>query len=255
MLVLGTISLGAAGALTPSRIAFYGFVVPAGCHRALCPSASPDAPAPSSAAGPTMGLPDHCWWRCMTCSTATWSATLAKRFESDALAQEQQIIFDTALGGDHLHPRRPHREVQPALRANCWAACRPNLGRPAGAGLVPGRRSLAAGGARRRSRSCSSGGTYRSPHGTARAGTARRFRCEISGTRRRSRPSPNWAPSGWDGTSPRSCRPRRRCAASEERFRDLLVAVVRLVLGAGPAISASCALRAARRNASACPQD
>ncbi len=35
MLVLGTISLGAAGALTPSRIAFYSFIVPAGITLAL----------------------------------------------------------------------------------------------------------------------------------------------------------------------------------------------------------------------------
>jgi diguanylate cyclase (GGDEF)-like protein/PAS domain S-box-containing protein len=94
LLVLGAISLAAAGALTPSRVAFYGFVIPAGLVLAFSLGlAGPSALARGGWA--MMGLLmvlvgiHELFHRSLV-------ATLGKRFESDALAQEQQIIFDTA---------------------------------------------------------------------------------------------------------------------------------------------------------------
>ncbi len=94
LLALGAISLAAAGALTPSRVAFYGFVIPAGLVLAFSLGlAGPSALARGGWA--MMGLLmvlvgiHELFHRSLV-------ATLGKRFESDALAQEQQIIFDTA---------------------------------------------------------------------------------------------------------------------------------------------------------------
>jgi diguanylate cyclase (GGDEF)-like protein/PAS domain S-box-containing protein len=94
LLALGAISLAAAGALTPSRIAFYGFVIPAGLVLAF----SLGLAGPSAMARGAWGMMGFLMALVAIHELFHRSlvATLGKRFESDALAQEQQIIFDTA---------------------------------------------------------------------------------------------------------------------------------------------------------------
>lgn len=94
MLLLGTVGLGAAGALTPSRLAFYGFLVPLTLMTASSVVLSGQAPAV---------LGD---WVAVAYLAAlvglhelfhrNLAATYVRRFASEALAHEQQLIFDTA---------------------------------------------------------------------------------------------------------------------------------------------------------------
>lgn len=94
ILMLGTVALGATGILSPSRIAFYCFVIPL-----LAPLAIDliveQSPIFALAGWSVLAylallilLHDLFHRSLMT--------TLMKRLESDALAQEQQVIFDTA---------------------------------------------------------------------------------------------------------------------------------------------------------------
>jgi diguanylate cyclase (GGDEF)-like protein/PAS domain S-box-containing protein len=94
MLLLGTASLGAAGALTPSRLAFYAYLVPAAALVAA--SATLAGPAAFALGG----------WMTVAFLGALaglhelfhrqFVLALGKRFESATLAREQQMIFDTA---------------------------------------------------------------------------------------------------------------------------------------------------------------
>jgi diguanylate cyclase (GGDEF)-like protein/PAS domain S-box-containing protein len=94
MLVLGTMGLGAAGALTPSRLAFYGFLVPVTLIAATSVVLSGQAPAvlgdwvTVAYLAALVGLHElfH----------RNLAATHVRRFASEALAHEQQLIFDTA---------------------------------------------------------------------------------------------------------------------------------------------------------------
>lgn len=89
-----TVALGATGVLAPSRPAFYGFIFPAMLPLALALVIGP-AKAFALAGWSMLAylglllLLHDLFHRSLT-------ATLVKRLESDALAQEQQVIFDTA---------------------------------------------------------------------------------------------------------------------------------------------------------------
>ena len=94
VLTLTTVALGATGVLAPSRPAFYGFVFPAMLPLALALILGPTKTF--TLAGWSMLaylglllLLHDLFHRSLT-------STLIKRLESDALAQEQQVIFDTA---------------------------------------------------------------------------------------------------------------------------------------------------------------
>ena len=94
VLTLTTVALGATGVLAPSRPAFYGFVFPAMLPLALALIVGP-AKTFALAGWSVLAylalllLLHDLFHRSLT-------STLMKRLESDALAQEQQVIFDTA---------------------------------------------------------------------------------------------------------------------------------------------------------------
>lgn len=108
VLTLTTVALGATGVLAPSRLAFYGFVFPAMLPLAL-----------ALILGPTKSFTLAGWSMLAYLGLLlllhdlfhrSLTSTLIKRLESDALAQEQQVIFDTA--GEAICFIKPHFMVK-----------------------------------------------------------------------------------------------------------------------------------------------
>lgn len=216
MLVLGIISLGAAGALTPSRIAFYSFIVPAGITLALSLGLAGRAGSVLGGWG-TMGLLitlvmlHDLFHRNLV-------AALAKRFESDALAQEQHIIFDTA--SEAITFIRDERIVKCNRRfAELLGSSLEELvGQPAKAWFPSEKawRQVA----QEAQPIVHKGGTYRSRIELRRRSGAT-FLCEISGTAvDPGKPELGSVWMGRDLTAQLQAEAALR--ASEERFRDLL---------------------------------
>ena len=216
MLVLGTINLGAGWALTPSRIAFYSFILPAGVTLAL--SLGLAGPAGFALGGwATMGLLialvmlHDLFHRNLV-------AALAKRFESDALAQEQQIIFDTA--SEAITFIRDERIVKCNRRFAelLGSSLRELVGQPAKA-WFPGEKAWQQV-AQEAQPIIYKGGTYRSRIELRRRNGAT-FPCEISGTAvDPTRPELGTVWMGRDLTA--QLQTEEALRASEERFRDLL---------------------------------
>jgi diguanylate cyclase (GGDEF)-like protein/PAS domain S-box-containing protein len=216
LLALGAISLAAAGALTPSRIAFYGFVIPAGLVLAF--SLGLSGPLAIERGG----------WAMMGFLMALVAihelfhrslvATLGKRFESDALAQEQQIIFDTA--SEAIAFIRDDRVVKCNRRFGelMGAPIERLVGQPV-RGWFPSEDAWRAA-ARAAQDAIDAGGIHRATLELRRQdGT--RFRCELGGSAvDPSRPELGTVWLGRDITAQLATEAALR--SSEGRFRDLL---------------------------------